>query len=266
MRPRLMLAATAGLAALSAAPAAAQGGTIAPGMTPAQVREAFGPPARTREAGECSYWFYSNGCPVRCGSDDVVFFQNDRVVAAVLRTPRRRFAGPRASDALERYDDVSAATGAVAPAAEPPVQMQVRRRGEQAEPARVGGVRVEPGEEDAPVRGEEDARIRTGDSGGARPPARAGSTAASEGRATIIRAGEAQPAEPGRPEPTDTRRFGAVRDSALGPPATAVDDERRAREGRVEPNTVRTSPDTMNADRRARERRVQPRVVPRGNP
>jgi hypothetical protein len=263
MKLRLMAAAAL---ALAASPALAQGGTISQGMTAEQVRGVFGAPVAVRTSGEWTYWYYLNGCPVRCGSDDVVFFREDRVVAAVLRTPRRRFAGPRANDALERYDDVSAAAGAVAPAAEPPVQMQVRRRGEQAEPARVGGVRVEPGDEDEPVRGEEDARIRTGDSGGARPPARAGSAAAGEGRSTVIRAGEPQPAAGGRPEPTDSRRFGAVRDSALGPPATAVDDERRAREGRVEPNTVRTSPDTMSADQRARERRVQPRVVPRGNP
>ncbi|HEX2204115.1 MAG TPA: outer membrane protein assembly factor BamE, partial [Longimicrobium sp.] len=94
-------------AALLAAPAdgAAAQGTISPGMTAEQVRASFGAPATTRAAGEWTYWYYHNGCPNRCGSDDVVFFRDQRVVAAVLRTPRRRFAGPGASDALERHDD-----------------------------------------------------------------------------------------------------------------------------------------------------------------
>ncbi|HEX6039270.1 hypothetical protein [Longimicrobium sp.] len=118
------------LAAMSvaAAPAAAQ--TIAQGMTPAQVQSEFGAPATTRDAGDWTYWYYHNGCPRRCGSDDVVFFQNDRVVAAVLRTNRRHYRGPQADDALQAADDgtsgvrVNAAPGA-------------------GEPARVGGVRVE---------------------------------------------------------------------------------------------------------------------------
>ena len=74
------------LAAMSVAAAPAAGQTIAQGMTPAQVQSEFGAPATTRDAGDWTYWYYHNGCPNRCGSDDVVFFQNDRVVAAVLRT------------------------------------------------------------------------------------------------------------------------------------------------------------------------------------
>jgi hypothetical protein len=83
-----------------AAPAAAQGGAIRAGMSPDEVRAAFGAPARTREEGAWAYWFYANGCPVRCGSDDVVFLQDGRVVAAVLRTGARRFEGPSAPNAL----------------------------------------------------------------------------------------------------------------------------------------------------------------------
>jgi hypothetical protein len=83
-----------------AAPAAAQGGAIRAGMSPDEVRAAFGAPARMRTEGDWTYWFYANGCPVRCGSDDVVFLQNDHVVAAVLRTGVRRFEGPPAPNAL----------------------------------------------------------------------------------------------------------------------------------------------------------------------
>jgi hypothetical protein len=84
---------------LASAPLQAQS-VISQGMTPEQVRETFGAPATTRTSGEWTYWYYHNGCPNRCGSDDVVFFREDRVVAAVLRTRARRFSGPRADDAL----------------------------------------------------------------------------------------------------------------------------------------------------------------------
>ncbi|MBB4635508.1 hypothetical protein [Longimicrobium terrae] len=88
-------------AVVAAAPAQAQA-VISRGMTADQVRAAFGAPATTRESGVWTYWYYLNGCAVRCGSDDVVFFRDDRVVAAVLRTRRRTIAGPRADDALEQ--------------------------------------------------------------------------------------------------------------------------------------------------------------------
>ena len=252
MKLRLFLAAAA-MTTLAASPALGQR-TISQGMTPDQVRAEFGAPAATRASDGWTYWYYHNGCPNRCGSDDVVFFREDRVVAAVLRTQRRRFAGPRANDALEPYDNVSAAGGVAAtPGEGEPIQMRVRRRADQADvdadaardeadieargraPARVGGVRVDAPGDDA-----------AGSTTIIRPPARDGSAGA-------------------RPAPTGTRTFGAVRDSAQGPPATAVDDERRVREGRVEPNTVRTTaiPDTAQADRRSRERGVEPRVVPR---
>jgi hypothetical protein len=252
MKLRLFLAASM---ALAASPALAQA-VVSEGMSAEQVRSAFGAPATMRTQGGWQYWYYHNGCPNRCGSDDVVFFREGRVVAAVLRTQRRRFSGPRANDALERYDDVAPASGMVVGRdEEAPVRMEVIRRprsGDAAdaasddrdgarEPVRVGGVRVEPGDANAGAGG--------------------------PGRTTIIRGDEAPGATAGaRPRPVDAREIGAVRDSATGAPATAVDDARREREGRVEPNTVRVSPDTINADRRARERAVQPRVVPRGNP
>src|SRR6476661_7549462 len=93
------LAIAAALLVFSALPAAAQR-VINPGMSPEQVRGTFGSPARTRAEGEWSYWFYSNGCPNRCGSDDVVFFRGERVVAAVLRTRARRIDAPPAADGI----------------------------------------------------------------------------------------------------------------------------------------------------------------------
>lgn len=101
-------------AVVAVAPASAQA-TIARGMTADQVRAAFGAPATTRESGVWTYWYYLNGCAVRCGSDDVVFFRDDRVVAAVLRTRRRTIAGPRADDALEQAGGADQ-NGSVSPA------------------------------------------------------------------------------------------------------------------------------------------------------
>ncbi|HEX2206019.1 MAG TPA: hypothetical protein VHG91_22075, partial [Longimicrobium sp.] len=93
-----------------------------------------------------------------------------------------------------------------------------------------------------------------------------------EGRSTIIRGNAPAPARTG----SEAARTGAgvtaeavegeeeLLDERLeGAPATQVNDERREREGRVEPNTVRNRPDTVQAERRERERTVAPRVVPR---
>jgi hypothetical protein len=123
MTKSMLLAGAALLLSAAATPALAQT-TISPGMTTEQVRDRFGAPATTRAQGDWTYWYYHNGCPVRCGSDDVVFFQNERVVAAVLRTSRRRFSGPAADDALGAAADRAPAAG-------------VEGR------ATVGGVRVE---------------------------------------------------------------------------------------------------------------------------
>ena len=93
------------LALLLGAGAAEAQATIRPGMTRAEVEAAFGQPAAVRTADGWTYLYYPNGCPRRCGSDDVVFLRDGRVVAAVLRSPRRRFAGPPASLALQQVPD-----------------------------------------------------------------------------------------------------------------------------------------------------------------
>jgi hypothetical protein len=186
------IAAILGLAAAAwAAPAAAQG-SIRAGMTADDVRAAFGAPATVREAGGWTYLFYHNGCPRRCGSDDVVFLQDGRVVAAVLRTGRRRMEGPPAAVALEALDpgppgdrtllvdgDDDRDAGA-------PAVLRVRQRGDEegAETAparraapgapalryRTGGERMGTDSARAPAVG--GVRIRTArdTAGGRRPP------------------------------------------------------------------------------------------------
>ena len=170
MRTRTLWSLALVAALLSAAPAAAQ--TIRPGMTADQVRGALGDPALVRDAGEWSYLFYSNGCAVRCGSDDVVFLREGRVVAAVFRTRRRRFAGPGASLALESAPGGTEPSPEilVVPAAPAAGERGARGEGERREeaPARVGGIRVQvPGTENVSSGGGETV-IRPGDARGAR--------------------------------------------------------------------------------------------------
>lgn len=141
------------LAAMIVAAVPAAGQTIAQGMSTAQVQSQFGAPATTRDAGDWTYWYYHNGCPRRCGSDDVVFFQNGRVVAAVLRTSRRQYRGPQADDALQATDDGT--SGVRVMDGEPPagtvIVGGVRVEGAAPEPDR-GGVIVVPAQ-GTPVEG-----------------------------------------------------------------------------------------------------------------
>ncbi|MFL5381340.1 MAG: hypothetical protein ACJ8GN_02315 [Longimicrobiaceae bacterium] len=262
MKLGLTALAAAALAALSAGGAAAQRGMIAEGMTPAQVRDIFGAPARTRDAGEWSYWFYSNGCPVRCGSDDVVFFRNEKVVAAVLRTRVRLISGPGAATALERAggdidaDAIRAQAGEAPPVRSAPARIRVQGRSradaeaeEAAGQARVGRIHAESG-------GRVIDREPVGQVRDVAPADSAGST--------IIRApaGQGQPQGAAAGARGVRNPVGTAPDSVQGAPATAVDDERAAREGEVRRNTVPQT-DTTQARRLNREKSVTPRVVPR---
>lgn len=197
MKKSMLLAGAAMLLA-SATPAPAQI-TISPGMTTEQVRDRFGAPATTRAQGDWTYWYYLNGCPVRCGSDDVVFFQYDRVVAAVLRTSRRRFAGPAADDAIRAAG--GAAVFGKDPESDRPVNVVKER-------ARVGGVRVEG----APASG----LVTTPEPDRPRPQAR-----------------EGQPGEPStivitQPEPAPAERVtppvpvNEAREGQAGEPSTII--------------------------------------------
>jgi hypothetical protein len=248
MKKSMLMAAAA--LAFAAAPAAGQ--TIAQGMSRAEVQREFGAPAATREAGEWTYWYYHNGCPRRCGSDDVVFFQNDRVVTAVLRTQRRRYSGPRADDALQATDD---GTSGVRVDGDAPAGTAV-----------VGGIRVENG-----VRVE----------GGA-APARAGvivvpAPADDEVRGTPVPAREGRPGEPstivigsGDPQagtvtaPAATpANVPAVDADDLSPaPADAAADTAPAANAEATDTQGQTSIDRKN-QRNQRDRRNEPTATER---
>jgi hypothetical protein len=291
MKAKLTIAAA--LLLFSALPAKAQR-VISAGMNPAQVRDVFGAPARTRGEGEWSYWFYSNGCPNRCGSDDVVFFRNDQVVAAVLRTRARRISAPPAADALQQAggggEDAAAVRLNAAPeggaaqrgVAESPDRIFVRGRSrdrngdpsDDAPAARVGGVTIER---------EAQGQVRDV----VAPPARSGSDAARQNAADgtpIIRTGDPQGggvnpgvtggAVTGARSVNGRTVTGSGPITAGGQPAvpltdgptgraTDVDDARADRESQVTRTTVTNQPDTIQAGRRDRENSVTPRVTPR---
>jgi hypothetical protein len=293
MKMKLTLAAALS-AVLAASPSAAQR-TIAQGMSPDQVRSTFGAPARTRTEGDWTYWFYSNGCPNRCGSDDVVFFRGDEVVAAVLRTRARRIDAPPAADAIgdEGGSDGAAAVrahaapmngaggGRASNQGRVIVRGRSRERNGTLPPAEVGGVRVESA---GPMTA---------------PPARSGSNLSRDnaagangaGQTTIIRsntqgATTANPGASGGAAPTPGLSRGTqtgngrtvtgpgpitagaqppatLSDTTGAARATSVDDERSDRESKVTRTTVPNQPDTIQSRTRDRENSVTPRVVPR---
>ena len=86
---------------LIAAPLAAQqkAGTIAPGMTKAQVVTALGEPATARTVSDFTYLFYLNSCGKRCGMNDLVVLHGDSVVDAIFRSPNRHYNGKSSSPA-----------------------------------------------------------------------------------------------------------------------------------------------------------------------
>jgi outer membrane protein assembly factor BamE (lipoprotein component of BamABCDE complex) len=83
----------------AAAPAPSQSAqaTVDPGMSKAQVIERFGKPAIERSRGTFTYLFYSNGMEKNVGMSDVVVLDGDKVIDAVLRSPRRAYSGTSSS-------------------------------------------------------------------------------------------------------------------------------------------------------------------------
>ncbi|MET0395645.1 MAG: hypothetical protein ABW277_02350 [Longimicrobiaceae bacterium] len=241
MRTSKLLFPAAGLAILLAVPAAAQ--TVRAGMTESQVRSALGAPAATRRAPDgWSYLFYLNGCAVSCGSDDVVFLREDRVVTAVFRTPRRRFAGPAPASVLVGGPASSVRSS---PAGGRP-------RAVEPEPGRatVTGIRVT-------LPGSENMSVGSGEA-----------VSGSSGRSGII----VYPDEARRQESAPAPRGVIVIRDALGTETvqsdSALDRTRQERERNVTPRTVRpdnresaVADSAMTPAIREREKAVAPRTV-----
>lgn len=144
----------------AAAPAVAQR-TVGVGMTEAEVVSALGTPSSVRQAGPWTYLFYGNGCSPRCGSADVVFLQEGRVVTALFRTRARSFSGPAPAVALRGFDEpgVQRAAPEAAPRdakgipnapSTPPTAREAPTS--DSDPAQIRGIRLR-------VRGTEGARL-----------------------------------------------------------------------------------------------------------
>jgi hypothetical protein len=72
---------------------------VAPGMTPAQVRQVLGEPVRVRREGALTYMEYPNGCS-GCTADFVVV-EKCRVVGARFENPSRQFLTTPVADRSE---------------------------------------------------------------------------------------------------------------------------------------------------------------------
>ena len=79
--------------------AAAQSGTISPGMPRAKVVAALGEPVTARVAEEYTYLFYRNDCGRSCGMNDLVVLRRDSVVDAIFRSASRHYTGTSSSPA-----------------------------------------------------------------------------------------------------------------------------------------------------------------------
>src|ERR687890_373665 len=79
--------------------------SIDPGMTREQVVAKLGEPLSARSYEGFTYLLYKNGCEKKCGMNDLVVLDSDKVVDAVFRTSTRKYAGasssPRAIPAVE---------------------------------------------------------------------------------------------------------------------------------------------------------------------
>ena len=68
-------------------------------MAEREIYSLWGPPIAVRRQGEFTYLYYRNGCEYTCGTEDVVFLQNGKVVDAVLRWPGHEYSGQSSSPA-----------------------------------------------------------------------------------------------------------------------------------------------------------------------
>ena len=210
MRSSRFVLAFGALLAVSAPAAAQQPRTISPGMTAEEVRVAFGVPNVVRESDGWTYFFYTNRCLPRCGTDDTVFFRDGRVVAAVLHAPGRRFAGPAAANALEG----TAGT---------PTRSRPQTGAEGGDGAAVSGIRIRLPDQERPadlgvIRGRQRAVILVDDTAGAATDT------------TVV-------APPQGPQQQRERRVEAT--TVRADTAAAQTPPQAPREQRIEANTIR---------------------------
>ena len=92
-------------------------GTVTPGMSRMDVVAVWGVPVTERTAGAWTYLYFRNGCEVSCGTFDVVFLDNDKVVDAIVRGAGHHYAGTSSSPRDRAAEPTLPASGAPAGAA-----------------------------------------------------------------------------------------------------------------------------------------------------
>jgi hypothetical protein len=106
---RILIALVAGLIA---APVAAQTpATIDPGMTRAQVVAKLGEPLSARTYQGHTYLLYKNGCERKCGMNDLVVLDSDKVIDAVFRSRARQYSGTSSSPRMIPASDAKRGAG-----------------------------------------------------------------------------------------------------------------------------------------------------------
>lgn len=102
--------ATVALLASAASMAQAQGGVVRPGMTSAEVRQAWGEPYAERTKGSYTYLSFQSDCLPACGSHDVVILKDGKVVDAIARSSNHRYEGASSVQRTPGYTDTSGVT------------------------------------------------------------------------------------------------------------------------------------------------------------
>lgn len=86
-------------------------GTVAPGMTRDEVVAVWGTPVAERTEGNHTYLYFRNGCEVTCGTFDVVFLDDDKVVDAIVRGRGHTYSGVSSSPTARTPQEARPGTG-----------------------------------------------------------------------------------------------------------------------------------------------------------
>jgi hypothetical protein len=86
-------------------------GTVDPGMTRDQVVAVWGVPVAERTQANHTYLYFRNGCEVTCGTFDVVFLDDDKVVDAIVRGEGHTYSGVSSSPTARTPQDARPGSG-----------------------------------------------------------------------------------------------------------------------------------------------------------
>ena len=100
--------------------ASAQVVTIDAGMTRAEVIAKLGPPLSIRSFESHTYLLYKNGCEKKCGMNDLVVLDSNKVVDAVFRAANRKYSGTSSSPTMISADAAKKSKPAPAAMKKPP--------------------------------------------------------------------------------------------------------------------------------------------------